>query len=43
MTSLESLDFYTIGKYDQLCEEHFKINKIVPIKKSCRKIALNIL
>ena len=43
MTSLESLDFYTIGKYDQLCEEHFKINKIVPIKKSCRKIGLNII
>ena len=43
MTSLESLAFYTIGKYDQLCGEHFKINKIVPIRKSCRKIALNII
>ena len=43
MSSLESLAFYTIGKYDQLCEEHFKINKIVPIRKTCRKIALNII
>ena len=43
MSSLESLAFYTIGKYDQLCEEHFKINKIVPIKKTCRKITLNII
>ena len=43
MSSLESFAFYTIGKYDQLCEEHFKINKIVPIRKTCRKIALNII
>ena len=43
MSSLESLAFYTIGKYDRLCEEHFKINKIVPIRKTCRKIALNII
>ena len=43
MSNLESLAFYTIGKYDQLCEEHFKIIKIIPIRKSCRKITLNII
>ena len=43
MSSLESLTFYTIGKYDHLCEEHFKISKIVPIKKTLRKILLNII
>ena len=43
MSSLESLAFYTIGKYDQLCEDHFKIKKIIPIKKTARKIILNIL
>jgi len=43
MSSLESLAFYTIGKYDQLCEDHFKIKKIVPIRKTFRKILLNII
>ena len=43
MSSLESLAFYTIGKYDQLCEDHFKIKKIIPIKKTARKILLNII
>ena len=43
MSSLEGLDFYTIGNYDQLCEEHFRIKKIIPIKKTCSKIILNIV
>jgi cation-transporting ATPase 13A3/4/5 len=43
MSSIESLAFYTIGKYDKLCEDHFKIKKIVPIRKTFRKILLNII
>ena len=43
MSSLEGLDFYTIGNYDQLCEEHFRIKKIIPIKKTCSKTILNIV
>jgi hypothetical protein len=32
----DKLDFayYSVGKYDDLCEEHFKIEKIIPIKKN---------
>ena len=43
MSSIESLAYYTIGKYDKLCEDHFKIKKIVPIRKTFRKILLNII
>ena len=38
-----SLAYYSIGKYDDLCEEHFKIDKIVPIKKNTFKNVLNII
>ena len=34
---------YSIDKYDLLCEEHFKIAKIVPLKKTPLKIFLNII
>ena len=34
---------YSIDKYDLLCEEHFKISKIVPLKKTPLKIFLNII
>ena len=33
---------YHVDKYDELCEEHFRIIKIVPLKKSIDKIILNI-
>ena len=33
---------YFVDKYDDLCENHFKIQKIVPLKKSNGKICLNI-
>ena len=32
-----TLAFYTVGNYDELCEDHFKIEKIIPIKKNKRK------
>ena len=35
--------FYTVGNYDELCEEHFKIEKIIPIKKTKGKTVLNII
>ena len=42
-----TLAYYTIGKYDDLCEDHFRIDKIIPIKRSsCKKflnIAINII
>ena len=34
---------YTVDKYDLLCEEHFKISKIIPLKKTPLKIFLNII
>ena len=34
--------FYTVGNYDELCEDHFKIEKIIPIKKTKGKTVLNI-
>jgi cation-transporting ATPase 13A3/4/5 len=33
---------YHVDKYDDLCEKHFKIEKIVPLKKTGAKICLNI-
>ena len=42
MSTGDRLPFYTIGKYDELCEEHFRIKKIIPIKLTFRKILLNI-
>ena len=33
---------YYVDKYDDLCETHFKIEKIVPLKKTICKIILNI-
>ena len=33
--------FY-VDKYDDLCEEHFKIRKIVPLKKTIWRIILNV-
>lgn len=38
-----NLPFYTVGKYDELCEEHFRIEKIIPIKSTCLNITLNII
>ena len=35
--------YYTVGKYDELCEEHFRIEKIIPIKKTPAKILYNII
>ena len=33
---------YFVDKYDDLCEKHFKIQKIVPLKKTWPKIILNV-
>jgi len=33
---------YYVDKYDDLCEPHFKIQKIVPLKKPTWKIILNV-
>ena len=33
---------YYVEKYDELCEDHFKIEKIVPLKKSKWKLILDI-
>ena len=38
-----TLAFYTVGSYDELCEDHFKIEKIIPVKKTGAKIFLNII
>ena len=37
-----NLAFYTIGKYDELCEEHFRIEKIIPLRKTSCKYYTNI-
>ena len=34
---------YYVDKYDELCEEHFKIKKIVPLKISTWKFVLDII
>lgn len=34
---------YQVDNYDLLCEEHFKITKIVPLKKTPIKIFLNVI
>ena len=34
---------YFVDKYDDLCENHFKIQKIVPLKKPIGKICLNFI
>ena len=34
---------YQVDTYDLLCEEHFKITKIVPLKKTPSKIFLNVI
>jgi magnesium-transporting ATPase (P-type) len=41
----DKLDFayYSVGKYDDLCEEHFKIEKIIPIKKTTSKKVIDII
>ena len=38
-----TLKYYTIGKYDDLCEEHFRIERIYPIKATTLKTILNII
>ena len=38
-----TFSYYTVGKYDELCEEHFRIEKIIPLKKTRAKIAYNII
>ena len=38
-----TFSYYTIGKYDELCEEHFRIEKIIPIKKTKAKIVYNVI
>ena len=37
-----NLAYYTIGKYDELCEEHFRIEKIIPLRKTSCKYYTNI-
>jgi cation-transporting ATPase 13A3/4/5 len=37
------LAYYTVGKYDDLCEEHFKIEKIIPLKTTKSKTFLNVI
>jgi hypothetical protein len=32
---------YYVDKYDELCEKHFRIKKIVPLKRPIWKIILN--
>jgi cation-transporting ATPase 13A3/4/5 len=34
---------YYVDKYDDLCEKHFKIDKIVPLKRPTWKTVLNII
>ena len=34
---------YQVDNYDSLCEEHFKITKIIPLKKTSSRIFLNII
>ena len=38
-----TFSYYTIGKYDELCEEHFRIEKIIPLKRTKEKTAYNII
>lgn len=33
---------FTVDKYDDLCEQHFRIEKIVPLRRPCYKKALHI-
>ena len=33
---------YYVDKYDDLCEPHFKIQKIVPLKRPTWKKVLNV-
>ena len=33
---------YYVDKYDELCEQHFKIQKIVALRRPCWKKTLNI-
>jgi hypothetical protein len=42
LISNKSKDFFTVSNYDENCEEHFKINEIIPINKSNKKIAIFI-
>ena len=37
------LAYYTIGKYDDLCEEHFRIEKIIPLRKTTLKKVINVI
>ena len=34
---------YSVDGYDPLCEEHFKISKIIPLKQTPLKIFLNVI
>ena len=34
---------YLVDTYDLLCEEHFKITKIIPLKQTPLKIFFNII
>ena len=34
---------YLIDTYDPLCEDHFKISKIIPLKQTPSKIFFNII
>ena len=42
LISNKSKDFFTVSNYDENCEEHFKINSIVPIKINNCKLAFLI-
>ena len=37
-----NLKVFYVDKYDDLCEKHFRIEKIVPLRKPCYKKALHI-
>ena len=38
-----SLAYYTVGKYDDLCEDHCKIERIYPLRKTKSKDITNII
>ena len=37
-----NLKVFYVDKYDDLCEKHFRIEKIVPLRRPCYKKALHI-
>ena len=39
----QPMNEYQVDNYDSLCEEHFKIAKIIPLKKTSSRIFFNII